>query len=91
MPDGTAHRQTKIEFGGENDYSFLKHQHSKRVSTKQRNTECIEKNRDHITDLVQLTAGMAYPFARACSNKLYKSSPVTTPAGTISLNDGMIV
>jgi hypothetical protein len=41
--------------------------------------------------LVQFTAGIAYPFVRACSNKLYKSSPVTTPAGTISFNDGAIV
>ena len=41
--------------------------------------------------LVQFTAGMAYPLARACSNRLYKSSPVTTPAGTISLKDAMIL
>ena len=41
--------------------------------------------------LVQFTAGMAYPLARACSTRLYKSSPVTTPAGTISLKDAMIL
>lgn len=40
---------------------------------------------------MQFTAGIAYPLVRACSNKLYKSSPVTTPAGTISLNDDIIL
>ena len=36
------------------------------------------------TYLVQLKAGMAYPFSLAWVNNFIKLSPVTTPGGTIS-------
>lgn len=39
---------------------------------------------------MQLTAGIAYLFARACSKRVSKWSPVTTPEGTRSLSDAMV-
>lgn len=40
--------------------------------------------------LVQFTAGIAYPFSRACSNSARRSFPVTTPGGTIWLRGTMV-
>ena len=43
------------------------------------------RDRERYTNLVQFTAGIAYPLSRACLKSLYRLSPVTTPGGTISV------
>ena len=40
---------------------------------------------------MQLTAGSAYPLSRACSISLRRLSPVTTPGGTRSLRDMVLI
>ena len=43
------------------------------------------------THLVQLIAGIAYLLSRACSRSLTRLSPVTTPGGTISVIEVMLI
>lgn len=67
--------------------------HDLGVQTKSHLLGLRSQAKNHFRDcesrpyLVQFTAGMAYPLVRACVRRVRRSSPVTTPGGTISARD----